>query len=85
MVPFVDPHCKTPVEEIQAAVDGAISPKQAANFLQCLNHIDELEKHKEEIGQEIFCVSDPYLDALTLIRTVPGLTKNLLLRSRPFR
>ena len=76
VTPFVDPRCKTPVEEIQAAVDGAISPEQAIKLRQCLNHIDELEKHKEEIEREIFRVSDPYLDALTLIRTVPGLDKN---------
>jgi hypothetical protein len=73
---FVDSRCKTPVEEIQAAVDGAISHEQAIKLRQCLNHIDELEKHKEEIEREILRVSDPYLDALTLIRTVPGLNKN---------
>ena len=76
VTPFVDPRCKTPVEEIQAAVDGAISSEQAIKLRQCLNHIDELEKHKEEIEREILRVSDPYLDALSLIRTVPGLDKN---------
>ena len=29
VAPFVDSRCKTPMEEIQAAVDGAISPEQA--------------------------------------------------------
>lgn len=29
VAPFADGRCKTPVEEIQAAVDGAISPEQA--------------------------------------------------------
>ena len=76
VAPFVNHRCKTPIEEIQAAVDGAICPEQAIKLRQCLDHIDELEKHKEEIEREILCVSDPYSDALDLIRTVPGLDKN---------
>ena len=74
--PFVDGRCKTPIEEIQAAVDGAISTEQAVKLRQCLNHIDELEKHQAEIEREIFRLSDKYEDILTLIRTVPGFDKN---------
>ena len=74
--PFVDNRCKTPIEEIQAAVDGAISKEQAVKLRQCLNHIDELEMHKAEIEREIFRLSDKYEEALTLIRTVPGFDKN---------
>ncbi len=73
---FVDRRCKTPIEEIQAAVDGAISPEQAVKLRQCLDHIDELEKHIETIEQEILRLSDPYASALNLIRTVPGFDKN---------
>ena len=76
MTPFVDYRCKTPIEEIQAAVDGVISREQACKLRQCLDHIDELKKHIKETEQEILRVSDPYADALTLIRTVPGLNKN---------
>ena len=76
VTPFVDKRCKTPIEEIQAAVDGAVSPEQAIKLRQCLDHIDELEKHKAEMEREILRVSNSYLDALELIRTVPGLDKN---------
>ena len=76
VAPFVDGRCKTPIEEIQAAVDGAISPEQAIKLRQCLNHIDELEKHLEEIEREILRLSDKYQAALDLIRTVPGFNKN---------
>ena len=76
VTPFVDKRCKKPIEEIQAAVDGAISPEQAIKLRQCLDHIDELERHKKEIEREILRISDPYLDTLNLIRTVPGLDKN---------
>ena len=72
----MDGRCKTPIEEIQAAVDGAISTEQAVKLRQCLNHIDELEMHKAEIEREIFRLSDKYNEALSLIRTVPGFDKN---------
>jgi len=78
VTPFVDGRCKTPIEEIQAAVDGAISEEQAVKLRQCLNHIDELEKHKSEIEREIFRLSEKYEAALDLMRTVPGFDKNPL-------
>ena len=76
VAPFVDRRCKTPISEIQAAIDGAICPEQAVKLRQCLKHIDELENHKNEIEREIFRLCDKYDDALALIRTVPGFDKN---------
>ncbi len=76
VAPFVDGRCKTPIEEIQAAVDGATSPEQAIKLRQCLNHIDELQTHINEVAQEILRISDKYQAALDLIRTVPGFDKN---------
>ena len=67
VAPFVDGRCKTPIEEIQTAADGAISMEQAVKLRQCLNHIDELEKHQAEIEREIFCLSDKYESILNLI------------------
>lgn len=74
--PFVDGRCKTPVEEIQAAVDGAISPGQAVKLGQCLAHIDELETHRKEIEQEILLIAEPFAAVLDLLFTLPGLDKN---------
>lgn len=74
--PFIDRRCKTPVEEIQAAVDGAISPEQAVKLRHCLAHIDELVTHKTEIEAEILRVVEPFSAVLDLIRTIPGLNKN---------
>ena len=76
VAPFVDRRCKTPLEEIQAAIDGGISPGQAVKLRQCLDHIDELEKHIDEVQQEILRLSDKYQAALDLLRTVPGFDKN---------
>lgn len=76
VTPFVHGRCKTSLEEIQAAVDGAISREQSIKLRQCLDHIDELEKHKLEIEREILRLSDKYESVLSLIRTVPGFNKN---------
>ena len=74
--PFVDPRCKTPVSEIQAAVDGAISPEQAVKLRQCLAHIDELEAHRKEIESEILQIAEPFSAVLDLLSTLPGFDKN---------
>ena len=76
VTPFVDRRCKTPTAEIQAAIDGAVSPEQAVKLRQCLDHMDELETHIEKVQQEILRLSDKYQAALDLIRTVPGFDKN---------
>jgi len=39
--PFIHKRCKTPIEEIQAAVDGAICREQAAKLRFCLDFIDD--------------------------------------------
>lgn len=43
VTPSIHGRCKTPVEEIQAAVDGAMSPAHAVKLRECMSHIDQLE------------------------------------------
>jgi len=76
VTPFVDRRCKTPISEIQAAVDGAVSHEQAVKLRQCLDHIDELQKHRCEIEAEINRIVSPFTTTLDLIHTVPGFGKN---------
>lgn len=76
VAPFIDRRCKTPVDVIQDAVDGAISPEQAVKLRECLDHIDELNAHRDCIEKEIYAIAEPFSDHLALIRTVPGLGKN---------
>ena len=78
VTPFVDGRCKQPIEEIQAAVDGAISREQAVKLRACLDHIDELKHHRELIETEIHRLAEPYAYSLELIRTVPGFSANPL-------
>lgn len=72
VTPFVHKHCKHSIEEIQAAVDGAISREQAAKLRECLAHIDEINEHKKNIEKEIHQLTAPYSQQLELIRTAPG-------------
>ena len=61
---FVDGRCKQPIEEIQAAVDGAISKEQATKLCECIDHIDELKRHREQIKIEIYRLAEPYAYSL---------------------
>jgi Transposase and inactivated derivatives len=70
--PFIDHRCKTPITEIQAAVDGAVSHEQAVKLRECLDHIDQLELHKSRIESEIMRIAEPYSVFLDLLRSIPG-------------
>lgn len=76
--PFVHKCCKTPIEEIQAAIDGAICQEQATKLKICLDFIDEQQKRIKELDSEIFRLAEPYAAVLDLIRTVPGLSREPL-------
>jgi transposase len=76
VTPFVDGRCKTPVEEIQSAVDGSISPEQATKLREILTHIDEIKVHRKNIEAEILQLAAPYQAALDFIHTVPGFSSD---------
>jgi len=76
VTPFVDGRCKSPISEIQAAVDGSISRETAAKLREILSHIDELIAHKHKIETEILRLAVKYETALQLIRTVPGFSND---------
>ena len=78
VTPFVDKRCKHPIDEIQAAVDGAICPEQAAKLRICLDFMDEQEKRISELDKEITRLAEPYSAVLELMHTVPGLSKEPL-------
>lgn len=78
VTPFVHPRCKHPIENIQAAVDGAISHEQATKLKICLAFIDEQQKRITELDTEIFRLASPYTAVLDFIRTVPGFSKDSL-------
>ena len=78
VTPYVDKHCKHPIEEIQAAIDGAICTEQATKLKICLDFIDEQKKRIAELDTEIFRLAEPYTSVLEFMRTVPGFSKEPL-------
>jgi len=72
VAPFVDKRCKHPTEEIQAAVDGSIAHEQAVKLREIMQHIDEIQIHKQNIESEILRLAASYQTLLELIHTVPG-------------
>ena len=76
VTPFVHRGCKHSIDDIQAAVDGCISPEQAAKLREILRHIDEIRVHKQNIEAEILRLADPYEYLLGLIHTVPGFSSD---------
>ena len=70
---FVDRRCKTPIAEIQAAVDGIICAQQAEKLRIIRAHMDSLELCKANLESEILTVAKPFLPQINLVLTVPGI------------
>lgn len=71
--PFVDGRCKTPIEEIQASVDGVMCPEQAEKMRIIRAHMDGLEVCKLNLESTILTVACKFLPQINLVSTVPGI------------
>ena len=78
VTPYIHKNYKHSVEEIQAAIDGAICTEQATKLKICLDFIDEQKKRIAELDTEIFRLAEPYTSVLEFMRTVPGFSKEPL-------
>lgn len=76
VAPFVHSLCRTPLSEIQAAIDGAISPEQAIKLRSCLDHIDQIQEHQQKLSLEIQRICEPFENILALLRTIPGVNSD---------
>ena len=74
VAPFVDRRCKTPIEKIQLAVDGAFSYEQGEKLKIIRSHMDSLENHKAELESLILGIAEKYIPQIELLLTVPGIT-----------
>jgi len=74
VAPFVDGRCKTPMNEIQAAVDGSFNPIQADKLKIIRRHMDDLNKLKALLETQIFALALPYAHQVDLLLTVPGIS-----------
>ena len=73
VAPFVDGRCKTPVEQIQLAVDGVMCAEQAEKLRIIRSHMDSLDLCKMNLESEILTVAEKYLPQINLVLTVPGI------------
>jgi len=71
--PFIHKGCKTPVEEIQAAVDGVICPEQAEKLRIIRSHLDDLDKAKANLESAILTLAKQFAPQINLVSTVPGI------------
>lgn len=73
VAPYVHYRCKTPISQIQAAIDGAICMEQAEKLKIIRSHMDSLELCKANLESAILGIAQKYLPQLELILTVPGI------------
>jgi len=64
---------KTPVEKIQAAVDGEMCVQQAEKLRIIRSHMDSLELCKANLESLILTTAEKYLPQLNLVMTAPGI------------
>lgn len=72
--PFVHGRCKTPIAEIQAAVDGSFNAFQAEKLKIIRQHMDDLGKLKALLESLILTLTEPYIHQIDLLCTVPGIS-----------
>ena len=73
VTPFVDSRCKTPIEKIQAAVDGIFSFEQGEKLKIIRRHMNSLENHKAELESLILGLTEKYIPQIELLLTIPGI------------
>jgi transposase len=73
VAPFVDRRCKTPIEEIQLAIDGDISPELTEKLKVIRSHMDSLTLCKLNLESAILTLAEPLLPQINLASSVPGI------------
>ena len=70
---FVHKGCKTPIEEIQLSIDGAISHEQAEKLRIIRSHMDNLALCKNGLESTITTLAKCFLPQINLVSTTPGI------------
>lgn len=73
VTPYLNRRIKTPVEKIQAAVDGEMCAEQAEKLRIIRSHMTSLELCKANLESLILSTAQKYLPRLELVMTVPGI------------
>ena len=73
VAPYVHRRCKTPLEEIQLAIEGDIPPEYAEKLKIIRSHMDSLELCKLNLKSAILYLAEPLLPQINLVASVPGI------------
>ena len=73
VAPFVHGRCKTPVEEIQASIDGVMCTEQAEKLRIIRAHMDGLETCKLNLESAILNIAGNFITQINLVSSVPGI------------
>lgn len=73
VAPFLNKRIKTPVEKIQATVDGEMCAEQAEKLRIIRSHMESLELCKSNLESLILNTAQKFLPQLELVMTVPGI------------
>ena len=63
---------KNKLPELELAIDGYITPEQAAKLKIIKEHFDNLEARKAELEELILALANPYQQEISIILTAPG-------------
>ena len=73
VAPYLSRRVKTPVEKIQAAVDGELCAEQAEKLRIIRSHMNSLDLCKANLESLILSTAQKFLPQLELVMTVPGI------------
>ena len=73
VTPYLTKNIKTPVEKIQAAVDGEMCAEQAEKLRIIRSHMDSLELCKLNLQSLILTTAEKYFPQLNIVATAPGI------------
>lgn len=70
--PLIHGSMKAKIPELELAIDGVMSPEQAAKLKIIKNHLINLDSRKDELEKLILSLATPYQKEIELILTTPG-------------
>ena len=76
VAPYLSRRIKTPVEKIQAAVDGELCAEQAEKLRIIRSHMNSLDICKANLESLILSTAQKNLPQLELVMTVPDIQAN---------
>lgn len=75
VAPYVNKHCKTPISNIQDAIDGKICDEQIEKLKIILTDIHTIQKRKESLMEQIEKIAARYEPQIQILTSMPGIKR----------